>query len=106
MNICKCFRCITCGTEIDCRIGMSNRDVQPFQFACPVCEERISFVFGQPDYELQGAEEVEDFDGPFKGDKPFVDLHLDFPVYFGKYVMGMTTFFRVTREIGMESYSH
>jgi hypothetical protein len=85
---------------------MSNRDIQPFQFACPVCEERISFVFGQPDCELQAAEEVEDFDGPFKGDKPFVDLHLDFPVYFGKYVMGMTTFLRVTREIGMESYSH
>ncbi|WJV23174.1 MULTISPECIES: hypothetical protein [Pseudomonas] len=84
---------------------MSNRDVQPFQFACPTCEERISFVFGRPDAELQGAEELE-FDGPFKGDKPFVDLHLDFPVYFGKYVMGMTTFFRVTGEIGMEAYHH
>lgn len=106
MNICKCFRCITCGTEIDCRIGMSNRDIQPFQFACPQCEERISFVFGQADYELQGATEVEDFDAPFKGDKPFVDLHIDFPVYFGEYVMGMTTFFRVTREVGMESYAH
>jgi hypothetical protein len=106
MNLCECFRCITCGTEIDCRIGMSNRDVQPFQFACPKCEERISFVFGQADAELQGAEKVEGFEAPFKGEKPFVDLHLDFPVYVGKYKMGMTTFLRVTQELGMGGYSH
>lgn len=85
---------------------MSNRDIQPFQFACPKCEERISFVFGQLDGELQGATELEDFEGPFNGDNPFVDLHLDFPTYFGVYVMGMTTFLRVTREIGHQSYHH
>lgn len=106
MNICKCFQCNTCGTKIDCRIGMSNRDIQPFQFACPQCEERISFVFGQSDGELLGATDVIDFEGPFNGTNPFVDLHLDFPAYFGKYVMGMTTFLRVTREIGHESYQH
>jgi hypothetical protein len=85
---------------------MSNRDIQPFQFACPQCEERISFVFGQSDGELLGATEVEDFEGPFNGENPFVDLHLDFPAYFGNYVMGMTTFLRVVREIGRESYQH
>ncbi|WP_244158865.1 hypothetical protein [Azotobacter beijerinckii] len=85
---------------------MSNRDIQPFQFACPECEERISFVFGQPDGELQGAKDLEDFETPFNGDNPFVDLHLDFPAYFGKYVMGMTTFLRVTGEIGSEAYRH
>lgn len=85
---------------------MSNRDIQPFQFACPQCEERISFVFGQSDGELLGATDVIDFEGPFNGTNPFVDLHLDFPAYFGKYVMGMTTFLRVTREIGHESYQH
>lgn len=106
MNICKCFQCNTCGTKIDCRIGMSNRDIQPFQFACPKCEERISFVFGQSDGELQGAKELKDFEAPFKGDNPFVDLHLDFPVYFGEYVRGMTTFLRVTREINYEAYKH
>lgn len=106
MNICKCFQCNTCGTKIDCRIGISNRDIQPFQFACPQCEERISFVFGQSDGELLGATEVEDFEGPFNGENPFVDLHLDFPAYFGTYVMGMTTFLRVAREIGRESYQH
>ncbi|MHC8337804.1 hypothetical protein [Pseudomonas sp. HLT2-19-2] len=106
MNICKCFQCNTCGTKIDCRIGMSNRDIQPFQFACPLCEERISFVFGQPDEELLGATDVEDSESFFDGTNPFVDLHLDFPAYFGKYVMGMTTFLRVTQEIGHESYQH
>ncbi|WP_337160231.1 hypothetical protein [Pseudomonas putida] len=106
MNICKCFQCNTCGTHIDCRIGMSNRDVQPFQFACPMCEERISFVFGAQDAELTGATEVEDFEGPFNGANPFVDLHLDFPAYFGEYEMGMTTFLRVTRELGHAGYQH
>lgn len=106
MNICKCLQCNTCGTHIDCRIGMSNRDVQPFQFACPTCEERISFVFGTQDGELTGATEVEDFEGPFNGANPFVDLHLDFPAYFGKYEMGMTTFLRVTRELGHAGYQH
>ncbi|WP_047337229.1 hypothetical protein [Pseudomonas protegens] len=106
MNICKCFQCNTCGIKIDCRIGMSNRDIQPFQFACPKCEERISFVFGQLDGELLGATELEGFKGPFNGTNPFVDLHLDFPAYFGVYVKGRTTFLRVTQEIGHQSYQH
>lgn len=105
MNICQCYECNTCGTKIDCRIGMSNRDIQPFQFACPKCEERISFTFGKADIELQGATEIA-FEGPFQGDKPFVDLHLDFPAYWGKYEMGMTTFMRVTQDIGMDAYHH
>lgn len=106
MNVCKRFQCDTCETLIDCRIGMSNRDIQPFQFACPNCEERISFVFGSGNDELTGAAEIIDFEGPFKGEHPFVDLHLDFPVYFGVYVQGMTTFFRVTEELGLKEYLH
>lgn len=106
MNICKRFKCNTCGTSIDCRIGMSNRDVQPFQFACPLCEERISFAFGMQNSELLGASEIEDFEGVFNGANPFIDLHLDFPAYFGEYKLGMTTFLRVTREIGQASYQH
>lgn len=85
MNICKCFQCETCETLIDCRIGMSNRDTQPFQFACPVCEERITFVFGTKNDHLTGAIDIPEFDSPFTGKNHFVDLHLDFPVYFGKY---------------------
>lgn len=85
---------------------MSSRGIQPFQFACPVCEERITFTFGSQDGDLIGATEILDFDAPFRGENPFVDLHLDFPVYFGKYVKGMTTFFRVIGEIGHDAFSH
>jgi hypothetical protein len=105
MNICKCFKCDTCETLIDCRIGMSNRDVQPFQFACPVCEERITFTIGSEKSDLTGASDIIDFKAPFTGENHFVELHLDFPVYFGKYTEGMTTFFRVMDEIGQDAYS-
>ncbi|MNE00487.1 hypothetical protein D3C80_928960 [compost metagenome] len=104
MNICKRFKCNICGEIIDCRIGMSNRDVQPFQFACPNCEERITFVFGSSEGCLEGAEEIFDFNGPFKGEYPFVDLHLDFPVDFGTYKLGETTFFKVLERIGREAF--
>ncbi len=106
MNICKCFKCDTCDTLIDCRIGMSNRGEQPFQFACPVCEERITFTFGSDNGELTGASDIIDFKAPFTGENSFVDLHLDFPVYFGKYTKGMTTFFRVMGEIGQDAFGH
>lgn len=85
---------------------MSNRDVQPFQFACPACEESISFVYGTQNFELRGSKDIADFEGPFTGENPFVDLHLDFPASFRKYEMGRTTFFRVLDEIGRESFSH
>ena len=45
-----------------------------------------------------------DFEGPFEGDNPFVDLHIDFPVSFGKYVMGETPFIRAIDRIGHENY--
>lgn len=104
MNICKCFKCDTCETLIDCRIGMSNRDIQPFQFACPVCEENISFVIGLPTGDLKGATDVKGFVGPFEGKNPFIDLHLDFPVSFGNYEMGNTAFMKAIDELGHEKY--
>lgn len=104
MNICKRFKCNICGEIIDCRIGMSNRDVQPFQFACPNCEERITLVLGSNAGSLEGAEEVANFYGPFTGEYPFVDLHLDFPVDFGKYKLGETAFFKVLKRIGHENF--
>ena len=85
---------------------MSNREVQPFQFACPVCEERITFVLGTENGALTGATDMIEFEAPFKGENHFVDLHLDFPVYFGKYEKGMTTFLRVVDEIGQDAYGH
>lgn len=106
MNICKQFKCITCETIIDCRIGMSNRDIQPFQFACPECEEQITFVFGTANDELTGAIDILNFKGPFQGENHFIDLHIDFPVAFGKYEMGDTAFFRAFHAIGEESFGH
>ncbi|WP_239793791.1 hypothetical protein [Brenneria goodwinii] len=85
---------------------MSNRDVQPFQFACPVCEERITFTIGSEKGDLTGASDIIDFKAPFTGENHFVELHLDFPVYFGKYTKGMTTFFRVMDEIGRDEFGH
>ncbi|ACE83476.1 hypothetical protein CJA_3728 [Cellvibrio japonicus Ueda107] len=106
MNMCKCFKCDTCETLIDCRIGMSNRDIQPFQFACPSCEQKITFTFGTADGELAGASEILDFKAPFEGTNPFVDLHLDFPVEFGRYVMGNTAFMKTVSQLGHEAYHH
>jgi len=37
--------------------------------------------------------------GPFDGTNPFVDLHLDFPVRFGKYVMGNTPYMMAMKEL-------
>ena len=106
MNICKRFKCNTCETLIDCRIGMSNRDVQPFQFSCPNCEEIISFTIGADDGGLQGATDIIKFEGPFTGENPFVDLHLDFPVSFGAYKMGNTAYMKAVAELGSESIGH
>jgi hypothetical protein len=85
---------------------MSNRDIQPFQFACPGCEERIIFVFGTGNEELIGATEILAFKAPFQGHNHFIDLHLDFPVGFGKYERGNTAFFRAIHAIGEESFGH
>ncbi|MBJ2112343.1 hypothetical protein JFQ86_05835 [Serratia ureilytica] len=104
MNIIKQFECDTCCTHIDCRIGLSNRDVQPFQFACPVCEQQITFKISAEDFSLEGASDILDFETPFSGKNPFIDLHLDFPATFEKYVMGYTTFMKVTQEIGHANY--
>lgn len=104
MNFCTRYQCNTCDTLIDCRIGMSNRDVQPFQFACPECSEQITFTLGLDN--LEGAKEIKAFDALFTGDNHFVDLHLDFPVSFDKYVKGETAFMRVIGSIGEDSFYH
>lgn len=103
MNVCTRYQCETCETLIDCRIGFSNREVQPLQFACPECGERISFTLGSND--LEGATEIKEFKAPFTGENVFIDLHLDFPTRFGEYKQGDTTFMHVVSEIGQESFA-
>lgn len=104
MNICTRYQCDTCDTFIDCRIGFSNRDIQPLQFACPECREQITFTLGLDN--LEGATEIKEFEAPFTGENPFVDLHLDFPVSFDAYKQGETAFMRVVSSIGQDSFYH
>ncbi|WP_370979112.1 hypothetical protein [Agaribacterium sp. ZY112] len=85
---------------------MSNRDLQPFQFSCPNCEEIISFTIGSSSGNLEGAIDVVKFDGPFTGETPFVDLHLDFPVSFGAYKNGSSAYMKAVSELGSEAYAH
>jgi hypothetical protein len=86
--------CTTCKKDTDFRLGMSNRDVQPFSLACPHCSALINITLGQGiGCNLEGAEQLSERQyGKFDGRNPFVDMHLDFPVYFGPYVMGQTPF--------------
>lgn len=94
MNHNMTLTCDTCRKDIDLRLGMSNRDVQPFSFACPHCSAVINITIGGSyGCKLEGAEQLKDRQyGLFDGRNPFVDMHLDFPVYFGPYVMGATPF--------------
>ncbi len=85
---------------------MSNRDIQPFQFSCPSCEEVVSFTIGSADGNLDGATDIVEFEGPFKGENPFVDLHLDFPVSFDGYKLGRTAYMKAVSELGEESLGH
>jgi hypothetical protein len=106
MNIGKCFQCDFCRSLIYCRIGMSNRAIQRFQFSCPSCEERISFIFGAPCSELKGALEIIDFKRPSSGEGIFIDLHLDFPVLVSSNVDTTTPFLRVFGKIGLQACQH
>ncbi|WP_339864884.1 hypothetical protein [Paremcibacter congregatus] len=102
MNFNQTYQCISCDELIDCRIGLSNRLKQPLRFACPSCSAPIdlNLEFGKGIH-VEGAKLVTT-QGPFDNKRPFVDLHLDFPVYMGPYIMGMTPFMRAATQIGQE----
>jgi hypothetical protein len=98
MNINMTVECETCSTHIGCRVGMSNRDIQPIRFGCQSCGSQIDMTFhGMQPVEFKGARLVEDAT-PFE-QMPFVDLHLDFPVTFDPYVMGMTPFMKAAQRV-------
>ena len=104
MNFNQRFKCLACESLIDARLGMSNRDVQSIRFACLSCGEAIEITISDSDkVKIKGAEKV-DFEGPFDGSFPFVDIHIDFPVSFDKYVMGQTPFLKALGRIGHENY--
>lgn len=104
MNFNQRLECSTCQTNIDCRIGMSNRDIQPISFACPACGEGILIELNiNKGFKYKGAKSIH-FDGPFTNENPFVDLHLDFPVMFGEYKMGHTPFLKAHARIGHKNF--
>jgi hypothetical protein len=94
MNHNMTLTCDICEKDIDFRLGMSNRDIQPFSLACPHCSNLINITISRgAGMEIEGAKQLRDRQyGRFTGRNPFVDMHLDFPVYFGPYIMGMTPF--------------
>lgn len=80
---------------------MSNRSVQPLGFACQTCAQTIDLTIRPTSADIVGADQIETMQ-PFDQETNFVDLHLDFPVTFEKYVMGETPFMRAAQRIGHE----
>lgn len=78
---------------------MSNRPVQPLRFPCQTCAQTIDLVIRPTSADIEGADQIETMQ-PFDPETNFVDLHLDFPVTFEKYVMGKTPFMRAAQRIG------
>lgn len=104
MNINLSVKCFTCDEITDCRVGLSNRDTQPLRFHCKTCSSPIDLIADQDGkIDLHGAEHLKDEQG-FKENHHFVDLHIDFPVSFGRYVMGDTPFLKAVERIGHGPY--
>lgn len=81
---------------------MSNRFKQPLRFACPECSAPvdIDIEYGRG-MRFIGATKIEGKQ-PFDNTNPFIDLHLDFPVYMGEYQMGNTPFMRAAGQVSSE----
>lgn len=104
MNFNQTLKCTSCDQIVDCRIGMSNRFKQPLRFACPGCSAPvdIDIEYGGGMH-FTGAVRVQG-NSPFDNSNPFIDLHLDFPVYMGEYQMGMTPFMRAVSQVSPDEY--
>lgn len=105
MNTCMTISCTTCEQDTDCRIGYSNRLIQPIQFACPHCHSMIGITLDiseapRSKFTFKGCEQsVNQPAERFDGTNPFVDLHLDFPVKFDKYKPGLTPWFAALNQL-------
>lgn len=116
MNTLFVLTCKICGGDTDCRVGFSNRRIQPMRFSCPHCASPVEIVLDTskaPAFELTlvNGEQLADRQyAPFDGRNPFVDLHLDFPVSFGDYKMGFTPFLaalqRIRDDVGDEGRAY
>lgn len=99
MNINFTLSCEACHEHTNVRFGMSNRETQPVRFACQSCGSPIDITMVGAVPDVTGATRVQGIE-PFDAETNFVDLHLDFPVSFEPYEMGMTPFMRASRRIG------
>ncbi len=82
---------------------MSNRREQPLRFVCEECLAPIDINVNLGEgISVNGAKQLET-ESPFDGETAFVDLHLDFPVSFGEYVMGMTPYIMAAQRCGQEN---
>lgn len=104
MNFNISILCDTCQEQTNCRLGMSNRAVQPLRFRCASCGAPIDITM-IPDFknvgmdiQVNGAQRIHS--EKFEPGVNFVDLHLDFPVSFGEYKMGLTPFMAASMRIG------
>lgn len=107
MNFNFSIKCDTCQVQTNCRLGLSNRPVQPLRFRCKDCGAPIDitmtldFETAGIDIQIAGATEIAC--DRFTPEVNFVDLHLDFPVSFEPYEMGLTPFMRAVERVGYES---
>lgn len=105
MNTCMTITCATCEQDTDCRIGYSNRLIQPIQFACPHCHSAVEITLDiseapRSKFTFKGCDRSDNQPaGLFDGTNPFVDLHLDFPVKFGEYTPGLTPWFAALNQL-------
>ncbi len=105
MNTNMTLTCEICEQDTDCRIGYSNRRIQPLSFVCPHCGSLMYITLDisnapSSDFKFRSCHKSKNQPQKiFNGTNPFVDLHLDFPVRFGEYVMGNTPFLMALREL-------
>lgn len=96
MNTNCTLTCEICSNDIDCRIGFSNRNIQPLSFPCPHCQSLVEITLtleNAPLLKFKGATQNPDQQyGLFDGRNPFVDLHLDFPIWSTEYIPGHTPY--------------
>lgn len=112
MNTNMSITCSTCEQDIDCRIGYSNRVIQPLFFACLHCGSPVEVTLDISDaprsqFSYKGCEPAaRQPAGGFDGTNPFVNLHLDFPVRAGKYEMGQTPYLIAVQEVARAVGDH
>jgi hypothetical protein len=101
--------CNVCELDTDCRIGYSNRQIQPLSFACPHCGSLMKITLDvsdapQSNFAFESCRPSENQPNRmFEGLNPFVDLHLDFPVRFGEYVPGQTPYMMALHDLHDDS---